>query len=324
MDLDLEFPVLLPEDQPECISELFASESEHMPLQNYFERYKTRDLRLSTRQESISLILKSLCNLDPFVPYLAISYLDRFMSRQEMPKGKAWISKLISLSCLSLAAKMKNVAFCLSDFQSEERFMFDTQTIKRMELLILRILDWRLRSVTPFSFINFFLSSIKLEDRPSIEALKNRTVEIIIKTQQEINLLEFKPSIIAAAALLCASQEPLLPLLKKAISACEYVNKEKLARCYHLINNTLITSYSSPLPTTTSSRLTPACVLDQQHCCSSNCSSSEITTTSASHNIADNISLHQLLYPQPAPPQKRRKLNDLCTQNIQLSQAQHC
>lgn len=36
------------------------------------------------------------------------------------------------------------------------KYIFEPKTIQRMELLVLTVLDWRLRSVTPFSFIDFF------------------------------------------------------------------------------------------------------------------------------------------------------------------------
>lgn len=128
-----------------------------------------------------------------------------------------------------------------------------------MEALILGALKWRMRSITPFSFISYFISFFNLRDPPLRLSLKARASEIIFKAQNgntpskkirrkvnmplgsipqlhltnlyfvsEIKLLEFRPSIIAASALLSAAHE-LLPLqypcFRKAIFCCSYVNK---------------------------------------------------------------------------------------------------
>lgn len=61
--------------------------------------------------------------------------------------------------------------------------MFNSLTIKRMEMLILGALKWRMRSVNPFSFINYFISFFKSDDEPSIQALKTRATQIIFKSQ---------------------------------------------------------------------------------------------------------------------------------------------
>jgi cyclin D6 len=68
--------------------------------------------------------------------------------------------------------------------QGEEAgFIFDTQTINRMELLILDALNWRMRSITPFSFVHFFISILELKDPSSSQPLKDRATEIIFKAQ---------------------------------------------------------------------------------------------------------------------------------------------
>jgi cyclin D6 len=52
-----------------------------------------------------------------------------------------------------------------------------------MEVLILGALNWRMRSITPFSFISFFISLFKPKDPPLRQALKARASEIIFKAQ---------------------------------------------------------------------------------------------------------------------------------------------
>eukprot|EP00262_Sarcandra_glabra_P007865 TRINITY_DN20948_c0_g1_i1.p1 TRINITY_DN20948_c0_g1~~TRINITY_DN20948_c0_g1_i1.p1 ORF type:complete len:309 (+),score=17.62 TRINITY_DN20948_c0_g1_i1:98-1024(+) len=308
MEFDLENPIMnYREHKSDTISMLFAAESDHMPSENYYQSFKSRDFDVSIRTETISLILKGqfCCNVDPFVPYLAVNYLDRFISMHGMPQAKPWIMRLLAISCLSLAAKMKKTRFSLTDFQREEGFIFDTETIRRMELLILGALNWRMRSITPFSFLHFFISFFKLKDPPLIRALKDRATEIIIKAQNETKLLVYKPSIIAASALLSSSHElfPVqFPCFEKAISSSCYVNTENLFDCCNVMQDIVIDGYE-PIFDLISSSDTPDNVLDRHF------SSSESDKTS------DIRSEREI---------KRRKVSDFCNETFQLSQIQQC
>ncbi|KAJ4975730.1 hypothetical protein NE237_000836 [Protea cynaroides] len=284
-DFDLENPLTsFPEHQSDTMPALFAAESDHMPCDYYFRSIKTTDLDVSARREVVSLILQAQfsCRFDPLIPYLAVNYLDRFIARQGMPQGNPWILQLIAMACLSLAAKMKKTDFSLDDFQNGEGFIFDTNTLQRMELLILGALKWRMRSITPFSFLHFFLSLFKLKDPPLRDALKARATEIIFKAQNEMKLLEFKPSIIAASALLSASHElfPMqFPCFRKAISSCVYVNKESLFDCCNVMQAIVMDGYESVFDRVSSTD-TPDNVLDL-HCSSSDSDKtiSIVTTT---------------------------------------------
>ncbi|KAG6755942.1 hypothetical protein POTOM_039350 [Populus tomentosa] len=302
MEFDLENPLTsLKEYVSDTIPDLFVSESDHMPSRNFLHCLKTSDFYVSFREEAISRILQAQysCNYDLFIPYLAVNYMDRFISRQEIPQGKPWILRLLIISCLSLAAKMKNKHFSISNSQEAEAgFIFDTQTINRMELLVLDALNWRMRSITPFSFVHFFVSLFELKDPSSSQPLKDRATEIIFKAQNEIKFLEFKPSIIAASALLVASNErfPLqFPCFKSSIYSCEFVNEEKLLECFNALQEMVeMEWYESMLDTMS---CTPLSVLDKHFTKSESETTSIITSTTTITNGST------------VPEIKRRKLN---------------
>ncbi|XP_021294402.1 putative cyclin-D6-1 isoform X2 [Herrania umbratica] len=316
---DLEDPFTsLKEHQPDTISALFSSESDHMPPQNYLRCLKTGDFYVSFRQEAISLMLQAQysCNLDPYTPYLAVNYMDRFISRQDIPQGNPWVLRLLVIACISLAAKMKEIHFSSTNFQREEGFIFDAQAIQRMELLILDALNWRMRSVTPFSFICFFMSLSELKDPPLTQALKDRASNIIFQAHSEINLLGFKPSIIAASALLLASHElfPLqFPSVETLILSCEYVNKESLLKCFNATQEMVANQISESIVDTvsSSSTRTPLSVLD---CHGTRAESESTTSTTAATAMAEKREI------------KRRKLNGFCSESnrVQISQIQPC
>ncbi|KAI8005973.1 putative cyclin-D6-1 [Camellia lanceoleosa] len=262
MDFDLENPLSTFSDS---ISSLFHVESDHMPSQNYSQSLlKSTDFDLSVRSQAVSLILHFSCNFDPFLSYLAINYLDRFLSTQCVSLGKPWVVRLLAVSCVSLGLKMRETQCSVTDIQHDGGFIFDTQTIQRMEMLILGALQWRMRSVTPsLSSISSFLCS------------NSKTHHIM--------MLEFRPSIIAASALLSASHElfPLqCPSFRVAISNCSYVNKDELFNCCNLMQDIAMDGYESVLELASSSR-TPANVLDRHFSSSSSNSDSEKTNTTA-------------------------------------------
>ncbi|XP_022726635.1 putative cyclin-D6-1 [Durio zibethinus] len=303
MEFDLENPLTNFNDfcPATTIPSLFLVESDHMPTENYIKTLKARDLDISLRREVISSISQFSCKFDPFLSYLAVNYLDRFLSSQGIPQPKTWVLRLVAISCVSLAAKMKKTEFSLADLQSNGGFIFDAQTVERMEYLILGALKWRMRSITPFSFISFFISSFELKDPPLRHALKTRAVEIIFKAQMDhIKLLEFKPSIIAASALLSASHElfPLqFPCFRKAISSCSYVNKENMFKCYNSMQETAKEGYESMFDMFRSSN-TPVNVLDQKFSWSESETTNGIVTTATTITLRTERDI------------KRRKSND--------------
>ncbi|XP_020215138.1 putative cyclin-D6-1 [Cajanus cajan] len=268
MEFDLENP--LENLHPDALSYLFLIESDHTPSQNHSHTLRDRDLDISVRTELISLISQLSCTLDPVLCYLAINYLDRFLANQGILQTKPWALRLIAVSCISLAVKMMRTEYPTTDVQtllnqSDGGIIFEAQTIQRMETLILGALKWRMRSITPFSFVAFFIALIEIKDSPMGQVLKNRASEIIFKSQREIRLWEFKPSIIAASALLCASHELFpfqYPSILKAISDSSYVNKENVEQCYKVIQDIAIEEeYESALNGVSRSE-TPINVLD--------------------------------------------------------------
>lgn len=209
MEFDLENPltVIHELESNSCPHKLFIIESDHMPSGGYFDAF--------VRQEAVTLILQ---------------------------QEESWILRLLAASCISLAGKMLKTDFSASMFHNqggeEGRLIFDQQAVRRMETVILGALNWRMRSITPFCFFDFFIGSFHIRDPPLLRSLRDRASHIIFKSQREINFLEFKPSIIAASALLLATQELLprqLPLVKRAFLGCAFVNEESLLSCFSLL-----------------------------------------------------------------------------------------
>ncbi|KAK3231233.1 hypothetical protein Dsin_003114 [Dipteronia sinensis] len=166
--------------------------------------------------------------------YLSVTYLDRFLSRKPIDSEKLWAIKLVSVACLSLAAKMEEINVpALTEFQIDE-YDFGSNVKQRMELLVLNTLNWRLRSVTPFVFLHYFSTKF-FNDSPPNNVL-SRTVALILNAMREINLMDHRPSIIAAAATLVVLDQRLtreaLEFKLNSISYSGFLEIEDLLACY--------------------------------------------------------------------------------------------
>ncbi|KAG4175897.1 hypothetical protein ERO13_A11G215600v2, partial [Gossypium hirsutum] len=109
--------------------------------------------------------------------YLSVIYFDRFLSKR-------------SIDCPAFSE------FPIQDYQ------FENKTIQIMELLVLTTLEWKMSSITPFAYLDYFIHKFYGEYRP--KGLVSKIMQLIMSMIKEISLVDHRPSIIAAAAVLAA------------------------------------------------------------------------------------------------------------------------
>ncbi|KAL0392115.1 UNVERIFIED_CONTAM: Cyclin-D5-3 [Sesamum radiatum] len=169
--------------------------------------------------------------------YVSVTYLDRFLSRRSVDAEKLWAVRLLSMACISLAAKMEESVvpalseFCLGDYN------FESSVIQRMELLVLSTLEWKMGPITPFAYVQFFAN--KFFDNPPPRNGVSRTMELILSSMKDVKIMSHKPSVIAAAAtLFVLDQELTIDALKLKISALTSsgsYNIDNIISCYNLV-----------------------------------------------------------------------------------------
>ncbi|KAL5680500.1 hypothetical protein ACJX0J_006885, partial [Zea mays] len=150
----------------------------------------------------------------PLSAYLAVNYLDRVLSTNQVPADadhQPWMPQLLSVACLTIAAKMEEtvVPRRLDIHQNQvlsEKYRFDLDAIQRMEIYILDSLNWRMQAVTPFSYINYFVDKFT-DGKPLSCGFISRCTEIILGSLEATKLLQFRPSEMAAAVVLSAAAE---------------------------------------------------------------------------------------------------------------------
>ncbi|KAF7085958.1 hypothetical protein CFC21_089318 [Triticum aestivum] len=199
-----------PVQSDECVAALVETEKEHMPADGYPQMLLRRPGALdlaAVRRDAIDWIWKVIehFNFAPLTAVLSVNYLDRFLSVYPLPVVEA------------------NSAF-------------EGKTIKRMELLVLSTLKWRMQAVTACSFIDYFLRKFNDHDAPSMLAF-SRSTDLILSTAKGADFLVFRPSEIAASVALAAFGERNTSVVERATTTCKYINKERVLRCYELIQD---------------------------------------------------------------------------------------
>ncbi|CAJ1943029.1 unnamed protein product [Sphenostylis stenocarpa] len=252
-----------------CLLRLF--ESEHDQVQELIKspgQIRKKPWLVNAREEAINWILKvhAYYSFRPETAYLSVNYLDRFLKSHTLTQDKAWPLQLLSVACLSLAAKMEETKVPhLLDLQViESRFLFKPKTVQRMELLVMASLKWRLRTITPFDFVHLFIAKLSCSTSTwgDLSYTVSRVSEVIIRTCLVMDFLVFSPSTIAAAALLWVTNH----CVDDTKSDCFHknINIEMVQKCYKLLKQKLIIRRSELYWAKSLQLLprSPTCVLD--------------------------------------------------------------
>ncbi|KAJ9166327.1 hypothetical protein P3X46_021101 [Hevea brasiliensis] len=201
------------------------------------------------RLEAIAWILKTraVFGFRFQTAYLSITYFDRFLSKRSIENEKLWAVRLLSVACLSLAAKMEEIkAPALSEFHTED-YNFESKVIQRMEFLVLNTLEWRMISITPFAFLHYLI--IKFFKGSPPRHILSRIVGFISALIREINLMDHRPSVIAAATTLMALDQSLTrQALECKMNSISYsgFEIEDVFQCYTLVQKLEMENLKTP------------------------------------------------------------------------------
>ncbi|MED6205850.1 hypothetical protein PIB30_021486 [Stylosanthes scabra] len=157
----------------------------------------------------------------------------------EFESDKSWALRLLSIACLTLAAKMEEHQVpALPEFQSED-YCFENKVIKRMELLVLSTLEWNMAIITPLFFLPYFITKLCNESQTC--HVFSKAMEIIFTLIQEVNLMDHRPSVIAAAATLVTIDQHLtieaVELKMSSIHQFTFLEPEDIFAYYNQIQS---------------------------------------------------------------------------------------
>ncbi|KAF0914570.1 hypothetical protein E2562_030375 [Oryza meyeriana var. granulata] len=126
------------------------------------------------REAAVGWALRAVARLgfSALTAALAVAYLDRCFLGGALRLGdRPWMSRLAAVACVALAAKVEETRVpLLLDLQlcaatavdradADEAYVFEAKTVRRMELLVLSALGWRMHPVTPLSYLHTLLGA---------------------------------------------------------------------------------------------------------------------------------------------------------------------
>ncbi|KAI4367561.1 hypothetical protein MLD38_023287 [Melastoma candidum] len=221
-----------------ALSTLVHSEPRHSPCPGYPRRLLDCPVDAAARQDFINWILRvhSHYNFKPATAFLCVNYFDRFLSRHDtLDMGEGWPFQLLSVACLSIAAKIEEVAVpSLRDLQVlEPKFVFEPGTVQRMEVMVMASLGWSMRAVTPFDYLHCFVTKLSTV---SYSNVFSDSSDLIMGTIRAVDFLGFSPSSIAAAAVLLAAGER----CGDPSALHRSINKEMVRSCLQLMEEYVV------------------------------------------------------------------------------------
>ncbi|KAH7842758.1 hypothetical protein Vadar_008805 [Vaccinium darrowii] len=223
---------------------LFQMETEYMAAPNFFQngdnilRGAVRRI-IQRNSETPGLVH------DRAVPFLALNYYDRVISRYRVQEPGFFC--LFVIGCTTLAWKMRTNGFSVQQFLAARQPTFigaddlevrvEVRHIERAEFAILSALNWRTRSITPVCFMNFFMSLLGIEDPQQRQTLKRRVLgHQILYMHSDIRFTRFRPSIIALVGIMAERQEDRQDDFWNPVRVCEFVNLEEMENCLNLLD----------------------------------------------------------------------------------------
>ncbi|KZV18428.1 hypothetical protein F511_19204 [Dorcoceras hygrometricum] len=197
------------------------------------------------RNEAVKWMLKgaSCYGFNAMTAVLAVNYFDRFIASVFFQKDKPWMSQLLAVACLSIAAKVEETQVpLLVDFRVEEsKYLFEAKTIQRMELLVLSTLKWKMNPVTPISYIDHIVRRLGLIGNLHWEFL-GRCQSLILSIITDCRFMRYLPSVIASATMLDVIRE-IEPCkvseFHNQFTSLFNMNKDKLDECHKLVMEVL-------------------------------------------------------------------------------------
>lgn len=219
---------------------LFTKEKE-MISDNLLSKLESDPNLVRARKESIQWMLKvnAHYSFSPLTAVLAVNFLDRFLSSFHFQNDKPWMTQLISVACITLAAKVEETQVpALLDFQVEDsKYVFEAKTIQRMELVILSSLHWKMNPVTPLSFLDHIIRRLGLKSNLHWEFMQ-RCQLLLLSIISDSRFVCYLPSVLAAATMLdvinriepCNAKE-----YHDQLMGVLQIDKDKVDECVELI-----------------------------------------------------------------------------------------
>ncbi|KAL1549213.1 cyclin-D2-2-like [Salvia divinorum] len=185
------------EDCEEAFAFFLAKETTYLPQSAYTKLLQINGFIADARFKAVTWIIKSQRRMDlcDETVFSAVNCLDRFISLNLQCQGwKGWMFELLSIACLSIATKFNETsAYLLHEFQEDLEIWFAPRLIQRMEITVLKSLEWRLDSVTPVSYTHLLTQTFN-------KTLLHQSTHLLLHLLLDPKFLEFHQCVVAISS----------------------------------------------------------------------------------------------------------------------------
>jgi len=184
----------VPEYSQDIYKYLRDSETKHMPKWNYMS--KQPDITYSMRSILVDWLVEVAeeYKLQAETLYLAVSYIDRFLSYMSVQRAKL---QLVGTACMFIASKYEEIyPPDVGEFVYITDDTYTKKQVLRMEHLVLKVLGFDLSVPTTHLFVNKYCQMFKMDQK----SLHLATYLNELSLLDGESFLKFSPSVLAAAS----------------------------------------------------------------------------------------------------------------------------
>jgi len=184
-------------------------------------------------------------DLDSETLFLAVNYLDRFLSKEKVMRGKL---QLLGIVCMLLAAKYEEVyPPAVEEFVYISDNTYTKEEIFEMEVFVLNTLKFNLSPPTTKTYLHRYLKAVDADDK--VTALASYLSELSLVEYQFIN---HSPSSIALSSVIVALHTLGRPFSRETLEFYAGYTKEsftkdiQLVSCVRDLHNLFANIHQSP------------------------------------------------------------------------------
>lgn len=218
-----------PHNVAEYAAEIFVYlhdiEAKFMAKPRYMR--KQRDINHSMRSILVDWLVEvsQEYRLDAQTLFMAVSYIDRFLSEMSVQRGKL---QLVGVTAMLLASKYEEIyPPAVDEFVYITDNTYSRDQILKMEHLILKVLKFDMGGVTAFSFYQRYIKLTKADD--TVRFLSMYLMELTLQDGERF--LKHSPSVIAASAIAVARYTMGLPYWPEELSQSSPLPMESVKEC---------------------------------------------------------------------------------------------
>lgn len=232
IDRGQEDPTVVVEYVDEIYTYLRSLETKFRPKPGYMR--KQRDINHGMRTILVDWLVEVAeeYKLNTHTLYIAVAYIDRFLSEMSVQRGKL---QLVGVTSMLLASKYEEIyPPAVDEFVYITDNTYTREQILKMENLVLKVLQFDMGAVTAYSFAERFLKAANANEKT--RHLTQYLMELTLQDGERY--LKYKPSVAAASCIVVALHTLGMPVWTPTLQHYSDLRVEDISECVANVHHT--------------------------------------------------------------------------------------